>query len=95
MVARLKLKEIDGRAPPGIKPHPLFLKAARKGSVVCLARAKPLVAPAATPSNCGELLKLSLPAGAERPGLGHNVRDVQWMIRNQSPTAALWGGSRD
>ncbi len=40
MVARLKLKEIDGRAPPGVnlvrlsKQLTLRLKAARKGDVV-------------------------------------------------------------
>ena len=41
MVARLKLKGIDGRAPPGVNNHNCFaavtlhLKAARKGEVVC------------------------------------------------------------
>ena len=39
MVARLKLKEIDGRAPPGVNLWFLFAatllqKAARKGEVV-------------------------------------------------------------
>ena len=41
MVARLKLKGIDGRAPPGVNHRKLaaatlLFKAARKGEVVCL-----------------------------------------------------------
>jgi hypothetical protein len=36
MVARLKLKEIDGRAPQGVNRSTLRLKAAGKGNVVTL-----------------------------------------------------------
>ena len=36
MVARLKLKGIDGRAPPGVNAVTLHRKAARKGEVVSL-----------------------------------------------------------
>jgi len=58
MVARLKLKEIDGRAPPGVRSKcrssaPDSTPAAGGGVLVptsCSSRA-------ATPSNCGELLK--------------------------------------
>jgi hypothetical protein len=46
----------------------------------------------ATPSNCGEVLKLQLPtqpgnrAGGQGndPGYGKNVEDVQWTIRSQA-----------
>ena len=61
MVARLKLKEIDGRAPPGVRialSRSSALNSSLKGLVVALmktSRFKP-----ATPSNCGELLKLSI-----------------------------------
>jgi len=63
MVARLKLKGIDGRAPPGVNFQQLaavalLRTAARKGEVVwSFKNASPLEL-AATPSNCGKLLKL-------------------------------------
>ena len=69
MVARLKLKGIDGRAPPGVNVNSLaavalLRTAARKGEVV--SQKKNLNASPtsmwATPSNCGELLKLQIPS---------------------------------
>ena len=64
MVARLKLKGIDGRAPPGVNillaAGNLLQKAARKGEVV----SKLMLVQVhhgmawATLSNCGKLLKL-------------------------------------
>ena len=65
MVARLKLKEIDGRAPPGVNAATLRRKAARKGEVgpdsqESNSNASP--ACRATCSNCGKPLKLQTPS---------------------------------
>ena len=83
MVARLKLKEIDGRAPPGVNFYSICRsnsapESSPKGLVVFLAtphRPAQLSASclwAATPSNCGKPLKSSLPS--QRPkGVGGQV----------------------
>ena len=63
MVARLKLKEIDGRAPPGVSTAnaaALLRIAARKGGWVPWRPPNQVLATSstvATPSNCGDLLK--------------------------------------
>ena len=70
MVARLKLKGIDGRAPPGV-----FIALAPK-SRGRETRASGSLWRTATLSNCGDFLKLSVPsldgnvkvAGVNRPG---------------------------
>ena len=56
MVARLKLKEIDGRAPPGVKQQ----RSAPKSSLIRVGGCfKILVGfKLVTPSNCGDILKL-------------------------------------
>jgi hypothetical protein len=66
MVARLKLKEIDGRAPPGVRSA-LLLKAACKRVGGVLARGQTrLVTEVATSPNCGNTLKLYLPTGRRK-----------------------------
>ena len=57
MVARLKLKEIDGRAPPGVNrsssaPNSSPIRVRWFAVLKMLVRL-----PRATPSNCGEVLK--------------------------------------
>lgn len=85
MVARLKLKEIDGRAPPGVNRFSvaavaLLPKAARKGQCVflpALRRGEPSASllAEATPSNCGKLLKPASPS-RRRKGVGGRGNDL-------------------
>jgi hypothetical protein len=80
MVARLKLKEIDGRAPPGVNNRrclpqsTLRPRAARKGEVAGLEQnaSLPLQQWGATRPNCGKLLKSpSLPSQRPKGADGH------------------------
>lgn len=94
MVARLKLKEIDGRAPPGVNAAALRRKAARKGGWPL----KVLVPDrGATSSNCGDLLKLLPPRLLRKAGRSTRVtplgkvkaqKMLQWTIRSQTPAAS-------
>jgi hypothetical protein len=59
MVARLKLKGIDGRAPPGVEPAALLkTNWAVKVNAIKKVFASPRILKRATPSNCGNTLKL-------------------------------------
>ena len=60
MVARLKLKGIDGRAPPGVKQS----SSASGGEISCY-----------TLSNCGKVLKLHLPSRRSKDR-GGRVNDL-------------------
>jgi hypothetical protein len=89
MVARLKLKEIDGKAPPGVTAVTLRLKASPEEGRWCPQRAS---RSAATPPNCGEPLKLQLPSpppkgvgGQVDPGYGDNAGDATMGYPHPSP----------
>ena len=102
MVARLKLKEIDGRAPPGVNAVNSAPESSPMKRVVVLSAAEAAGAnasprrrrPGRHLQTAGELLKLALRTSA-RKGAGARLiasRDVttremqQWTIRSQAPT---------
>jgi hypothetical protein len=63
MVARLKLKEIDGRAPPGVNAVNSAPESSPMKRVVVPVQVLVPAPAGATPSNCGEPLKLALRTG--------------------------------
>ena len=78
MVARLKLKEIDGRAPPGVNAAPLLLEETRLGRWWTQ---PPPVAPSAPAIclNCEDVLMLQVPSpcpkGSVTATVGNNPED--------------------
>jgi hypothetical protein len=108
MVARLKLKGIDGRAPPGVIEIRVALAPQSAGFNPALVGHRPM-----TLSNCGEVLRARrTKAGMETScwpqstagGMVTIARDeppfirggVKWIIRSQALRApSLWVQSTD
>ena len=81
MVARLKLKEIDGRAPPGVNAsfvcrnkQDLLQPPERVSGLPSIMASRPLRT--ATPSNCGELLKPLATAAHRKVGVQHQGNNL-------------------
>ena len=92
MVARLKLKEIDGRAPPGVKHIAALCSLQQPGKGWWCLNIVLAVRKTVTPAACREILMRLLlsrqskdPGGQTRPGYRNMEAMLQWTACSHAP----------